>query len=162
MPDTPDTPFRTACLERFLRYVTFDTQSTETSETYPSTLKQLELLRHLVDELKALGIADAAIDEHGYVMATLPATTGKTGVPVIGFIAHVDTSPEMSGEGVKPIVHRNYQGQDLVLPDDPTAVIRAADVPYLRERIGDDIITSSGTTLLGADNKSGVAEIMTA
>lgn len=157
-----ETPFQTSVVERFLRYVTFDTQSTETSETYPSTLKQLELLRHLVEELKALGVADAAMDEHGYVMATLPATTGKTGVPVIGFIAHVDTSPEMSGEGVKPIVHRNYQGQDLVLPDDPTAVLRAAEIPYLKERIGDDVITASGTTLLGADNKAGVAEIVAA
>jgi tripeptide aminopeptidase len=162
MSDLSDTPLRTSCLERFLRYVTFDTQSTETSETYPSTAKQLELLRHLVDELKALGLQDVAIDEHGYVMATLPATTKKTGVPVIGFIAHVDTSPEMSGEGVKPIIHRNYQGQDLVLPDDPAAVLRAADIPYLRERTGDDIVTASGTTLLGADNKAGVAEIVAA
>jgi tripeptide aminopeptidase len=157
-----ETPFKTSVTERFLRYVTFDTQSTETSETYPSTLKQLELLRHLVGELEALGIPDAAMDEHGYVMATIPATTQKTGVPVIGFIAHVDTSPEMSGEGVKPIVHRNYQGQDLVLPDDPTAVLRASEIPYLKERIGDDVITASGTTLLGADNKSGVAEIVAA
>jgi tripeptide aminopeptidase len=157
-----ETPFATSVVERFLRYVTFDTQSTETSETYPSTLKQLELLRHLVGELEALGIADAAMDEHGYVMATIPATTRKTGVPVIGFIAHVDTSPEMSGEGVKPIVHRNYQGQDLVLPDDPTAVLRPSEIPYLKERIGDDIITASGTTLLGADNKAGVAEIVAA
>jgi tripeptide aminopeptidase len=154
--------YRTSCVERFLRYVTFDTQSTETSESYPSTAKQLDLLRHLVDELKALGLADAALDEHGYVMATIPATSKKAGVPVIGFIAHVDTSPEMSGAGVKPIVHRGYQGQDLVLPDDPTAVLRAAEIPYLKERIGDDIITASGTTLLGADNKAGVAEIVAA
>ena len=153
---------RTSCVERFLRYVTFDTQSTETSDTYPSTLKQLDLLRHLVDELRAIGLADAAIDEHGYVMATIPATTRKTNVPVIGFIAHVDTSPEMSGAGVKPIVHQGYQGQDLVLPDDPTAVLRPADSPYLGERRGDDVITASGTTLLGADNKSGVAEIVAA
>src|SRR6185295_13040100 len=157
-----ETPIKTSVVERFLRYVTFDTQSTETSETYPSTLKQLELLRHLVGELEALGITDAAMDEHGYVMATIPATTKKAGVPVIGFIAHVDTSPEMSGEGVKPIVHRNYQGQDLVLPDDPTVVLRAADVPYLKERIGDDVVTASGTTILGADNKAGVAEIVAA
>ncbi|HEX3527967.1 MAG TPA: peptidase T [Thermoanaerobaculia bacterium] len=156
------TTFKTSCVERFLRYVTFDTQSSETSETYPSTLKQLDLLRHLVDELKTLGLADAAIDEHGYVMATIPATTKKKDVPVIGFIAHVDTSPEMSGEGVKPIIHRSYQGQELVLPDDPTAVLRPADTPYLKERVGDDIITASGTTLLGADNKSGVAEIVAA
>jgi tripeptide aminopeptidase len=158
----PDTPPRTTCVERFLRYVTFDTQSSETSETYPSTAKQLVLLRHLVDELRALGLDDAGIDEHGYVTATIPATTEKTGVPVIGFIAHVDTSPELSGAGVRPIVHRNYQGQDLSLPDDPTAVLRTADIPYLQERIGDDIITASGTTLLGADNKAGVAEIVAA
>ena len=156
------TTFETSCLERFLRYVTFDTQSSETSDTYPSTAKQLDLLRHLLDELRALGLADAALDEHGYVMATIPATSPKRQVPVIGFIAHVDTSPEMSGTGVRPIVHRNYQGQDLVLPDDPTAVLRPADIPYLKERIGDDIVTSSGTTLLGADNKSGVAEIVAA
>jgi len=149
-------------VERFLRYVAFDTQSNETSETYPSTAKQLDLLRHLVEELRALGLADAEIDEHGYVMATLPATTKKEGVPVIGLIAHVDTSPEMSGEGVKPILHRNYQGQDIVLPDDPTAVLRPADIPYLASRKGDDIITASGTTLLGADNKAGVAEIVAA
>jgi tripeptide aminopeptidase len=152
----------TSVVERFLRYVTFDTQSNETSETYPSTAKQLDLLRHLVEELKGLGLADTAIDEHGYVMATIPATTQKRDVPVIGFIAHVDTSPEMPGAGVKPIVHRNYQGQDLVLPDDPTAVLRPADSPYLGERIGDDVITASGTTLLGADNKSGVAAIVAA
>jgi len=158
----PDSTVHHSVIERFLRYVKFDTQSNETSQTYPSTAKQLDLLNLLVDELRSIGLADAAIDEHGYVMATIPATTRKKDVPVIGFIAHVDTSPEMSGAGVKPIVHQKYQGQDLVLPDDPTAVIRAADVPYLRERIGDDIITSSGTTLLGADNKSGVAEIMTA
>jgi tripeptide aminopeptidase len=151
-----------SCVERFLHYVTFDTQSSETSKTYPSTSKQLHLLRHLVEELRSIGLADAAMDEHGYVMATIPATTTKTDVPVIGFIAHVDTSPEMSGAGVKPILHRNYQGQDLVLPDDPTAVLRPAEIPYLRERIGDDIITASGTTLLGADNKAGVAEIVAA
>jgi tripeptide aminopeptidase len=150
------------CVERFLRYVTFDTQSSETSKTYPSTSKQLHLLRHLVEELRAIGLADAALDEHGYVMATIPATSSKADVPVIGFIAHVDTSPEMSGAGVKPILHRNYQGQDLVLPDDPAAVLRPAEIPYLRERIGDDIITASGTTLLGADNKAGVAEIVAA
>ena len=153
---------RSSAVERFLRYVTFDTQSTESSETYPSTAKQLDLLRHLVDELRAIGLSDAEIDEHGYVMATIPATTQKKDVPVIGFIAHVDTSPEMSGAGVKPLIHRNYQGQDIVLPDDPSAVLRPSELPYLRERIGDDIITASGTTLLGADNKAGVAEIMAA
>ncbi|MDP9120779.1 MAG: tripeptide aminopeptidase PepT, partial [Acidobacteriota bacterium] len=158
----PTTPVRTTCVERFLRYVAFDTQSSETSATYPSTSKQLELLRHLAGELEALGLRDAAIDEHGYVMATVPATTRKAGVPVIGLIAHVDTSPEMSGAGVKPIVHRGYRGEDLVLPDDPSVVLRTADFPYLEERIGDDIITASGTTLLGADNKAGVAVIVAA
>jgi tripeptide aminopeptidase len=153
---------RSSAVERFLRYVTFDTQSDENSETYPSTAKQLDLLRHLVDELRAIGLSDAEIDEHGYVMATIPATTQKKDVPVIGFIAHVDTSPEMSGAGVKPLIHRNYQGQDIVLPDDPGAVLRPSELPYLEERIGDDIITASGTTLLGADNKAGVAEIMAA
>ena len=151
-----------AVLERFLRYVSYDTQSREGATTYPSTPGQLVLLRDLVVELQAMGIADAAMDERGYVMATIPATTKKADVPVIGFIAHVDTSPEMSGAGVKPIVHRAYDGRDLVLPDDPTAVLRVADMPYLGECLGHDIITASGTTLLGADNKSGVAAIMTA
>lgn len=151
-----------SCVERFLRYVAIDTRSREDSDTYPSTAGQLDLLRLLVDELKAIGIADATLDEHGYVMATVPATTRKAGVPVIGFLAHVDTSPEMSGTGVEPIVHHGYQGQDIVLPGDPTAVLRPTDLPYLRERIGDDVITASGTTLLGADNKAGVAEIMAA
>jgi tripeptide aminopeptidase len=149
-------------LNRFLRYVACDTQSLENSSTYPSTPGQLTLLRALVDELRAMGIADADIDQHGYVMATIPATTSKHDVPVIGFIAHVDTSPEMSGAGVRPIVHRAFDGRDLVLPDDPTAVLRVADMPYLGECLGHDIVTASGTTLLGADNKSGVAEIMTA
>jgi tripeptide aminopeptidase len=149
-------------LDRFLRYVQYDTQSDERSTTYPSTDKQLVLLRLLVDELHAIGVADAAIDEHGYVMATIPATSRKPNVPTIGFIAHVDTSPEMSGAGVKPIVHRAYDGRDLVLPDDPSAVLRLADNPALAEQIGHDIVTASGTTLLGADNKAGVAEIVSA
>ena len=116
----PDFSIRDACLTRFLRYVTFDTQSDENSETYPSTAKQLELLKHLSSELKAIGLKDAAMDEHGYVFATIPATTKKPRVPVIGFIAHVDTSPEMPGANVKPIVHENYNGQDIVFPDEPT------------------------------------------
>ena len=152
----------TSVLDRFLRYVRYDTQSSETSTTYPSTPGQLVLLRDLAEELRAMGVADAAIDENGYVMATLPATTAKSEVPVIGFIAHVDTSPEMSGAGVRPIVHRAYDGRDLVLPDDPEAVLRVADAPYLGDCLGHDIVTASGTTLLGADNKSGVAAIMTA
>ena len=149
-------------LDRFLRYVRYDTQSDESSTTYPSTAKQLVLLRDLAAELKALGLEDASVDEFGYVMATIPATTSKPGVPTIGFIAHVDTSPEMPGGGVKPIVHREYDGRDLVLPDDPSAVLRLADTPALAEQIGHDIVTASGTTLLGADNKAGVAEIVTA
>jgi len=149
-------------LERFLRYVQVDTQSDESSTTYPSTAKQLVLLRSLVDELKAIGLADAAIDEFGYVMATIPATTSKENVPVIGFIAHVDTSPEMPGAGVKPIVHRAWDGRDIVLPDAPDAVLRKTEIPALTEQIGHDIVTASGTTLLGADNKAGVAEIVTA
>jgi tripeptide aminopeptidase len=148
-------------LERFLRYVQYDTQSDETSTTYPSTSKQLVLLRELAQELRSLGLADAAIDEHGYVTATVPPTSSRN-IPAIGFIAHVDTSPEMSGAGVKPIVHRRWDGGDIVLPDDPAAVLRASDSPPLAERIGDDIVTASGTTLLGADNKAGVAEIVTA
>jgi tripeptide aminopeptidase len=152
----------TSVVDRFLRYVTYDTQSSETSETYPSTAKQLVLLDKLAEELKAIGLKDAARDEHGYVMATIPATTKKSNVTVIGFIAHVDTSPEQSGEGVKPIVHRKWQGQDLVLPDDPSMVLRLADWPALKGQIGNDLITASGATLLGADNKSGVAEIMAA
>lgn len=151
-----------AVLTRFLRYVTYDTQSRDGASTYPSTPGQLVLLRDLVAELKAMGVANAAMDEHGYVMATLPATTPKAGVAVIGFIAHVDTSPEISGAGVKPLVHRAYDGRELVLPDDPTVVLRVADLPYLGECVGHDIVTASGTTLLGADNKSGVAAIMTA
>jgi tripeptide aminopeptidase len=113
-------------------------------------------------ELRAMGLADANMDQYGYVMATIPATTRVTDVPVIGFIAHVDTSPEMCGADVRPLVHRGYDGRDLILPDDPSAILTTADMPYLAECIGHDIVTASGTTLLGADNKSGVAEIMTA
>jgi tripeptide aminopeptidase len=152
----------TSVLDRFLRYAGYDTQSDEASATYPSTGKQLVLLRALAGELRDLGLPDADIDDFGYVMATIPATTAKSGVPTIGFIAHVDTSPEMPGSGVRPIVHRRYDGRDLVLPDDPAVVLRLADTPALAEHIGHDIVTASGTTLLGADNKAGVAEIVTA
>ena len=148
------------CIERFLDYVCIDTQSREGSETYPSTETQWVLLRKLVDELKALGVEDAEIDDYGYVFGTIPATTDKSDVPTIGFLAHVDTSPEMSGAGVRPVQHENYDGRDLVLPDDPSIVIREADNPALVEQRGATIITASGTTLLGADNKAGVAEIM--
>ena len=158
----PAVTTKTSVVERFLRYVTYDTQSAEGSSTYPSTLKQLVLLDQLVKELREIGLADAARDQHGYVTATIPATTKKSKVPVIGFVAHVDTSPEMSGENVKPIIHRNWQGGDITLPDDPTAVIRASEYAPLREQVGNDIITASGKTLLGADNKAGVAEIVAA
>ena len=151
----------TSVLDRFLRYVTIDTRADERSRTVPTTPGQLTLLQLLVDELRALGIEDAAMDANGYVMATVPPTTGRQ-IPVIGFLAHVDTSPEMPGRDVVPIVHRHYDGGDIVLPDDPTAVLRAADDPALAARIGDDIVTASGLTLLGADDKAGVAAIMAA
>jgi len=151
-----------AVLDRFLRYVQYDTQSDENSTTYPSTSKQLVLLKDLADELGSLGLTDAVIDQYGYVTATIPPTSRKRVVPAVGFIAHVDTSPELTGANVRPIVHRQYDGRDLVLPADPTAVLRMADCPPLAERVGDDIVTASGTTLLGADNKAGVAEIVTA
>jgi len=149
-------------LERFLRYVQYDTQSDESSTSYPSTATQLVLLEALAAELRGLGASDVRMDQHGYVTATLPATSSKRDVPTIGFIAHVDTSPEMPGAGVIPIVHERYDGRDLVLPDNPAAVLRVSEIPALAERVGDDIVTASGTTLLGADNKAGVAEIVTA
>ncbi len=151
---------------RFLRYVKIDTQSKEDVENYPSTEKQFDLLRPLVEELKELGVADAAIDQYGYVTATIPSNLSpeeSKGVATIGFIAHVDTSPAVSGKNVKPIVHENYQGGDIVLPGDPEQVIRTNEYPNLEKRyMGMDIITGDGTTLLGSDDKSGVAEIMTA
>ena len=152
--------YETDCVERFLEYVKIDTQSDEQSDTYPSTPGQLDLLRKLRDECLELGLQDVEMDENGYVFATVPATSAKKNVPVIGFIAHVDTSPEMSGKDVKAVIHRNYDGSDLELPADPEAVIAAADNPALAQQLGNDIITSDGTTLLGADNKAGVAEIM--
>jgi tripeptide aminopeptidase len=147
--------------ERFMRYVQVDTQSDPHSNSFPSTEKQKDLSRILVAELLELGIADAHLDEWGYVYATIPATSNKN-IPVICFCAHVDTSSDSSGTGVKPIIHRNWNGEPMVLPDDTTQVIRIEDHPYLTERIGDDIITASGTTLLGADDKAGVAVIMDA
>lgn len=154
--------YATPCVELFLDYVKIDTQSSEDSETFPSTPGQLVLLKRLRDELKELGLKDVVMDEFGYVFATVPATSGKQDVPAIGLLAHVDTSPEMSGQDVKAIFHRDYKGQDLVLPDDPSAVISFEGNPHLANQIGNDIITASGTTLLGADNKAGVAEIMAA
>jgi tripeptide aminopeptidase len=153
---------KNSALRRFLKYVTYDTRSDEHSSTFPSTPGQLVLLRELLSELAALGLADAAMDDFGYVMATIPATPGCEGAPVIGFVAHVDTSPEMPGDGVRPLVHERYDGGDLVLPDDPGAVLRAAGNPALAAQIGNDIVTASGLTLLGADDKAGVAEIVAA
>lgn len=145
----------------FLKYVQIDTESDPNSPTCPSTEKQKNLSRLLVEELLALGIKDAELDENGYVYATIPSNSEKE-VPVICFCSHVDTSPDCSGHGVKPLVHKNYQGQDLVLPDDKSIIIKLADHKDLADQIGNDIITASGTTLLGADDKAGVAEIMDA
>jgi tripeptide aminopeptidase len=153
---------KTSALDRFLRYVQIDTRADDSSTTSPSTPGQRVLMELLASELRALGLDDVAVDANGYLMATVPATSTDRGIPVIGFVAHVDTSPEMSGADVKPIVHRNYDGREIVLPDDPSAILRRADNPALAERIGDDIVTASGTTLLGADDKAGVAEIMAA
>ncbi len=152
-------------LDRFLRYVRVDTQSNEASHAAPSTPGQLTLLAMLRDELREMGASDVTLDEHGCVMATLPATVpagGRQERPAIGFLAHVDTSPEMPGADVKPVVHAAYDGRDLAFPDDPALVLRAADHPELAACLGHDIVTASGLTLLGADDKAGVAEIMAA
>ena len=153
--------FKHNVTERFLRYVVIDTQSDPSSPTCPSTEKQRNLGRLLAAELKAMGLADAHLDEHGYVYATIPANTSKT-VPVICFCSHMDTSPDCNGAGVKPQIVKNYGGGDIVLPADPTQVIRVAEHPELANQIGNDIITTDGTTLLGAVNKAGLAEIMDA
>ncbi len=157
----PAIAFSHTVTERFLRYVAIDTQSDPASPTCPSTEKQKDLGRLLAAELLRMGVADAHLDEHGYVYATIPSNVTKL-VPVICFCSHMDTAPDCSGANVKAQVVRNYQGQDIVLPGDPSQVIRAADHPALRDQIGNDIITTDGTTLLGADNKAGVAEIMDA
>jgi tripeptide aminopeptidase len=155
------TKFSHTVTERFLRYVVIDTQSSHTSTTFPSTEKQKDLGRLLVQELREIGIADAHLDKFGYVYATLPANT-ENRVPIICFCAHMDTSPDVTGKNVKPQIVRNYQGGDITLPGDTTQVIRVSDNPALKDQIGHDIITTDGTTLLGADNKAGVAEIMDA
>jgi tripeptide aminopeptidase len=154
--------FNHTVAERFLRYVQIDTQADPTSKTTPSSEKQKNLSQLLVQELLEMGITDAEMDEHGYVYATIPANTDKPNVPTICFCSHVDTAPDASGTDVKPIIHRNYQGLDIVLPDDPSQIIRMVDYPYLKTQVGKDIITASGLTLLGSDDKSGVAEIMDA
>ena len=155
------TPANDTVLSRFLRYVVVDTQSDPTSSAQPSTEKQKDLARILVAELLELGLADAHMDEHGNVYATLPSNTHKD-VPVICFCSHVDTAPDFTGTGVKPQVVKNYDGGDIVLPGDRDRVIRPSEHPELLNLIGNDIVTSDGTTLLGADDKAGVAEIMTA
>ncbi|WP_231491191.1 peptidase T [Pedobacter sp. Leaf170] len=146
---------------RFIKYAKIDTQSDPESPTCPSTMKQKHLAIELVNELLEMGIDDAHMDEHGYVYATIPSTTDKI-VPVICFCSHMDTSPDCSGEHVMPIIHKNYDGNDIILPDDESVVIKLTEHKDLQHQIGNDIITASGTTLLGADNKAGVAEIMEA
>jgi tripeptide aminopeptidase len=153
--------FKHTVTERFLRYVVIDTQSDPSSPTCPSTEKQKNLGRMLATELKALGLADAHLDEHGYVYATIPANTSKK-VPVICFCSHMDTSPDCTGANVKPQIVKNFRGGDIALPGDASQVIRVAEHPELANQIGNDIITTDGTTLLGADNKAGLAEIMDA
>src|SRR6201747_2599758 len=147
--------------ERFLRYVVIDTQSDPASATCPSTEKQKNLGALLAAELQAMGIRDAHLDEHGYVYATIPGNTDKR-VPVICFCSHMDTSPDCTGKDVKPQIVKDYRGGDIVLPADLTQIIRVADNPALNDQIGNDIVTTDGTTLLGADNKAGLAEIMDA
>ncbi len=148
--------------ERFMRYVVIDTQSDPHSVSIPSTEKQKNLGRLLVQELQAMGVTDAHLDEYGYVYATIEGNTDKADVPAICFCSHMDTSPDCSGADVKPIIHYNYQGGDIVLPDDPAQVLNPARHPELKNQLGNAVITASGTTLLGADNKAGVAEIMDA
>lgn len=147
--------------ERFFRYVQIDTQSDSASATQPSTQKQKNLSKLLVQELLEIGISDAELDEYGYVYATIPANSTKA-VPVICFCSHVDTSPDCSGKNVKPILHENYNGVDIILPDDNSVVIKLVEHPDLGSQIGNDIVTASGTTLLGADNKAGITAIMVA
>lgn len=148
--------------ERFVKYVQIDTQSDVDSISIPSTTKQKNLAKLLVKELLEIGIKDAELDQWGYVYATLPYNTDKSNVPVICFCSHMDTSPDVTGKDVKPIIHSNYQGGDIILPDDSSIVLNPSNQKDLAAQIGNDIITASGLTLLGADNKAGVAEIMAA
>jgi tripeptide aminopeptidase len=157
----PSLTFDYTVTERFLRYVTIDTQSDPDSTTTPSTEKQKDLGRLLVSELREIGLTDAELDPHGYVYATLPANSGKA-APVVCFCSHMDTSPDAPGAHVQPQIVRNYQGADVVLPGDTTQIIRFAEHPALATQIGNDIITADGTTLLGAHNKAGLAEIVDA
>lgn len=147
--------------DRFVRYAKIDTQSDPLSLTCPSTEKQKNLAKVLVEELKAMGVKDAEMDEHGYVYATVPSNTTKK-VPTICFCSHMDTSPDCSGTNVNPVIHKNYNGKDIVLPNDKTQIIKFSEHPALKAQVGNDIVTADGTTLLGADNKAGLAEIMDA
>ena len=148
--------------ERFMRYVQVDTQSDPNSNAYPTTEKQKDLGKILFEELKQLGLSAVEMDQYGYVYATIPSNSDKKNIPVICFCSHVDTAPDCSGTNVKPLLHKNYNGNDIILPDDNTQVLRRSESPYLENHIGGDIITASGNTLLGADDKSGVAVIMQA
>lgn len=156
-----NTNFNHELEDRLVRYCKIDTTSDETSPTSPSTERQYDLLRLLVDELTEIGAADVRLTDYGAVLATIPATI-ENDVETIALLAHVDTSPAFSGADVKPLIHRNYQGGNIVLPDDPEQVLTPENSPYLKDRIGDDIVTASGTTLLGADDKAGVAIVMAA
>ena len=155
-----DDKYKFTCVERFLKYVKYDTQSDEESKSFPSTEKQKVLSQDLANDLKAMGLVDAHMDEWGYVMATLPSNTDKK-VDPIAFIAHVDTSPAVTGKDVNPVIRKNYKGGDIAL-ENGGWIIKESENPDLKNMIGFDIITTDGTTLLGADNKAGVAEIMDA
>ena len=162
--DAPNTEcmfsnYKFTAAERFLRYVQIDTQSDPQSNSFPTTAKQKDLSDLLANELQQMGVVDVHADKHGYVYATIASNTNKK-IPVICFCAHVDTAPDCSGTDVKPIIHKNYNGNNIILPDDKTQVIKMGDYPYLQSQIGNDIITASGKTLLGSDDKAGVAEIM--
>ncbi len=153
-------------VKRFFRYVKIDTQSKEgVEDRFPSTEKQKDLLKILVDEMKTMDLKNVSMDENGYVTATFPSNLSKedtSKVPTIGLLAHVDTSPDVSGKNVNPVIHKNYSGGDIIFPGDTSIVLKPEENPCLQDHIGDDIITSDGTTLLGADNKAGIAEILTA
>ena len=154
-----DAAFARELEERLVRHVRIDTQSDESSATSPSTSKQYDLLKLLVDEVRAIGAQDVTLTDYGAVLATIPATVA-TDVSTVAFLAHVDTAPAFNGTGVKPIVHRNYDGGDIRLPDDASLVLSPAQFPYLAKKVGDDIITASGTTLLGADDKAGILSLI--
>ena len=154
-------PFLAELEERFLRYVKIDTTADPASSTTPSSQNQFDLLNLLVEELKEIGAQDVTLTAYGAVLATIPATVDAP-VPTIALLAHVDTAPQFPGKDVKPIVHRSYGGEDIVLPDDPEQVLSPKALPYLAQKVGDDIVTASGKTLLGADDKAGIAIIMAA